>query len=65
MYIQIHGVHNAELKRGRGITRETLKQKDIEFVKNKFNKIVNDDEADAICIGYAYTLPSANEINFE
>jgi len=65
LYIQIHGVHNAGLKRGRGITRETLKQKDIEFVKNKFNKIVNDDEADAICIGYAYTLSSANEINFE
>ena len=64
MYILIHGVQNAELKRGRGITRETLKQKDMEFVKEKFNKDVNDDEADAICIGYAYSLEHSNEINF-
>lgn len=41
------------IKTGRGIKRETLKGKDIEFVENKFNVTVNDDIADAICIGYA------------
>lgn len=42
------------IKTGGGIRRETLKQRDIEFVKNKFNLDVNDDIADAIGIGYAY-----------
>lgn len=42
------------IKTGSGIRRETLKQRDIEFVKNKFNLDVNDDIADAIGIGYAY-----------
>lgn len=42
------------IKTGAGIKRETLKKKDIEFVKNNFNIDVNDDVADAICIGYAY-----------
>lgn len=46
------------IKTGAGIKRETLKKKDIEFVQNKFNITVNDDIADAICIGYAY-----NQIN--
>lgn len=40
---------------GRGIKREELKAKDIAFVKEKYNIDVNDDIADAICIGYAYT----------
>lgn len=39
---------------GRGIKREELKKADIAFVKNKFNLDVNDDIADAICIGYSY-----------
>lgn len=43
------GIHT-----GRGIKRETLKQKDIEFVKEKYNINVNDDIADAIGIGYGY-----------
>lgn len=43
------GIHT-----GRGIVRESLKAKDIEFVKSQFNLSVNDDEADAICIGFAH-----------
>lgn len=41
------GIHT-----GRGIKRESLKTKDIEFVKNQFGINVNDDIADAICIGF-------------
>lgn len=41
------GIHT-----GRGIKRETLKLKDIAFVKEKFGIDVNDDVADAICIGW-------------
>ena len=39
---------------GRGITRTSLKPKDIAFVKTKFNITVNDDIADAIGLAYAY-----------
>lgn len=42
------GIHT-----GRGIKRESLKAKDIAFVKNHFGLDVNDDVADAICIGCA------------
>lgn len=42
------------LKTGRGIKREELKKKDIEFAANKYNIQVNDDIADAIGIGYAW-----------
>lgn len=38
---------------GRGIKRETLKIKDIQFVQNQFGIKVNDDVADAIGIGFA------------
>lgn len=41
------------IRTGAGIHRESLKPKDIEFVKNQFGIIVNDDIADAICIGFA------------
>lgn len=41
------------IRTGRGIHRESLKLKDIQFVKNQFGFIVNDDIADAICIGFA------------
>ena len=44
------GIHT-----GAGIKRDTLKAADINFVKEHYNKDVNDDIADAICIGYAYT----------
>ena len=43
------GIHT-----GRGIKRTELKIADIQFVKDHFNLEVNDDEADAIGIGYGY-----------
>lgn len=42
------------IKTGRGVKREQLKLEDIKFVKQTFNLNVNDDEADAIGIGFAY-----------
>lgn len=53
------------IKTGRSIKRESLKQADIDFVKNKYDINVNDDEADAIGIGYAYFTKQNNEINWE
>ena len=41
------GIHT-----GRGIKRNSLKPKDIEFVQNQFGIKVNDDVADAIAIGF-------------
>ena len=38
------------IKTGAGITRDILKQKDIDYVFTNYNKRVNDDEADAIGI---------------
>lgn len=50
------------IKNGRGIKRTTLKEADIAFVQNKYNINVNDDEADAICIGLAqYTKAEEDE----
>lgn len=43
------------IQTGRGITRDKVKAADIKFVKDNYNLDVNDDVADAICIGYAYT----------
>ena len=40
------------IQTGAGICRESLKVKDKEFVKNQFDITVNDDIADAICIGF-------------
>ena len=40
---------------GPGIKRGSLKPQDIAFVKKYFDITVNDDIADAICIGYAHT----------
>lgn len=54
------------IKNGRGIKRMTLKEADVDFVKNKYGIVVNDDEADAICIGLAqYQTQDNNEINWE
>lgn len=55
------------IKNGRGIKRITLKEADIAFIKEKYNIEVNDDEADAICIGLAEysTANDSNEINWE
>lgn len=49
------------IKNGRGIKRTTLKEADITFVKNTYNILVNDDEADAICIGLAYFQDEVEE----
>jgi Holliday junction resolvasome RuvABC endonuclease subunit len=55
------GIHT-----GRGIKRETLKQEDILYVKNKYGLTVGDDEADAIGILDAYIAKNlSNEINWE
>lgn len=54
------GIHT-----GRGIKRTSLKTADINFVKENYNITVNDDIADAICIGHAFTNKIDNEINWE
>lgn len=43
------------IRTGPGVTRDMAKAADIKFVKDNYNLDVNDDIADAICIGYAYT----------
>lgn len=43
-----------KIKQGKGIKRASLKEADIEFVKNTFNVVTNDDAADAICIALSY-----------
>ena len=48
------------IRTGRGITRDMVKAADIKFVKDNYNLDVNDDIADAICIGYAYTHPKTS-----
>lgn len=53
------------IKTGAGIKRESLKKKDIAFVKETFNIDVNDDIADAIGIGYAYNQTALKEINWK
>ena len=53
------------IKTGRGIKRTTLKEKDVEFVKEQWNIDVNDDIADAICIGYANVNNIETEINWD
>lgn len=54
-----------KIKQGRGIKREQLKPQDIQYVKNKYNITVNDDQADAICIFDAYWQKFDNAINWE
>ena len=51
------------IKTGRGVKRTSLKEQDIEFVKETFGLEVNDDEADAICIGFAHNKKVETEIN--
>ena len=54
------------IKNGRGIKRTSLKEQDIQYVQDKYNITVNDDEADAICIGLSqYKEKDNNEINWE
>jgi len=54
------------IKQG-GATRDVLKARDIEFVKEKFGFSVNDDVADAICIGWAKVngTPQPQAFNWE
>ena len=53
-----------KIKQGRGIKRDELKPRDIQYVQNKYNIKVNDDQADAICIFDAYWIKDNNEINW-
>ena len=53
------GIHT-----GRGVKRDVLKQLDIDFVKENYNKTVNDDEADAIGIGHAYCVGNKKKSAF-
>lgn len=52
------------IKTGRGIVRETVKQRDIRFVQETFGITVNDDIADGIGLGYAYLHPSTQKEEF-
>ena len=42
------GIHT-----GRGVKRDSLKNQDMEFVRKVYGVDVNDDAADAVCIGHA------------
>ena len=53
-----------KIKTGRGVVRETVKQRDIRFVEETFGLKVNDDIADAIGLGYAYLHPNGEEETF-
>lgn len=50
-----------KIKTGRGIVRETVKQRDIRFVEENFGIKVNDDIADAIGLGYAHLHPDEQD----
>lgn len=53
-----------KIKQGRGVKREQVKSRDIQYVKNKYSIDVNDDEADAICLFDSYWIKNDNEINW-
>lgn len=53
-----------KIKQGRGIKRDEVKSRDIQYVQSKYNIKVNDDQADAICIFDAYWIKQNNEINW-
>lgn len=53
---------------GPGVKRGSLKPQDIAFVKKYYNLNVNDDIADAICIGHAHThkpIPIQKDLQVE
>ena len=54
------------IKQG-GANRDTLKFRDIEFVKKNYEMEVNDDIADAICLGHGYLNhePEPQAFNWE
>ena len=51
--------------KGNEKNRQAQKKIAQEWVKNKFNKSCTQDEADAICIGYAASFEINNELNWE
>ena len=53
------------MKLGPKVKRVALKQADIEFVKNKYGIVANDDVCDAICLYTAYFTKSQEEYNWE
>lgn len=55
--------HDCGIKTGSGLRREQLKAADMQFVKDNYGIDVNDDIADAICIGHSF-LHSKKVINF-
>lgn len=54
-----------KIRQGRGVKREYLKPQDIQYVQDKYNIHVNDDQADAICLFDAYWILFDNEMNWE
>ena len=53
------------IKQGRGVKRQNLKLQDIQYVKDKYNITVNDDQADAICLLDAYYIKENTELNWD
>ncbi len=53
------------IRTGRGIERATLKEADIQFVKDNYGITVNDDIADAICIGHSIINQENNILSWE
>ena len=53
------------MKLGPKVKRVALKQADIEFVKNKYGIVANDDVCDAICLYTAYFTTPKEEYNWE
>ena len=51
------------IKNGRGVKRLSQKEADIEFVQETYGIKVNDDIADAICIGHAQVYQESEDLN--
>lgn len=49
------------MRQGNGVKRDELKCQAIEYVWERFGISVSSDEADAVCIGLAYTLLHSKE----
>lgn len=52
------------IKNGRGVKRLSQKEADIEFVQETYGIKVNDDIADAICIGHAQVYQESEDLNW-
>ena len=52
------------IKNGRGVKRLSQKEADIEFVQENYSIKVNDDIADAICIGHAQMHKESEDFNW-